>query len=363
MLQSFNYMSDEVDIASYYDIWQCIQDLKWYFYKFAGYGAEEAMQRTLLHAVAHFNTERGSLQGYIKKLAREICKDNGKTVPVDFLEDSLADSEDSIGSSFSGLNKGNIPDFANDLISGIYATEKRHVEVVNLALSFVDRFVVLCKALQSGDTHVGYFPEVFIKECLRVSRSIPNFNEECGLLYEQYGEEMEEFLEFGKDVTYDWIEADFASEVNEVSKRVRFIDPKTNTDVVDADVSEFYVYGSVGNKKICKVPYHDVWDFMCDWVDSKVSNPMKLVIGDSCVIRTFGGSYSFVNPDLYNLYNTCRSEIVTNLVRDMFGRVINVGSSNVYMLCHEVPVPHEKRTIYGYTFGFEYEDITGELVK
>lgn len=364
MLKSFEFMAESVDIALYYDVWEQICELKWYFFRFAGKSAEEAMQKTLLHALAHFNAEKGDLQGYIKKLAREICKDNGKLVPVDFLDKTLASSEeDTVVDLSPNVNTGSVPDFSRSLIDDLYATENRHIEVVNLALSFIDKFVLLCKALKARDTNVGYFQDVFIRECLRVNRLVPNFNDECVSLYDEFQDDFEEFIELGKDITEDWHEADFAAEANEISRRVRFIDPKTNTDVEDADISEFYLYGSIGNKRIFKVYYADVWNFMCDWIDAKETNPMKLIIDDSYIVRTFGGSYSFVNPDLYNLYNICRSEIVTNLVRDMFGRVINIGSSHVYMLCNGVPEPHAERTIFGYSFKFEYEDITEELVK
>ena len=39
-------MQSDINIAFYYEIFNEIQKLKWYFYKFAGVNAEEAMQRT-----------------------------------------------------------------------------------------------------------------------------------------------------------------------------------------------------------------------------------------------------------------------------------------------------------------------------
>ena len=42
-------MPKELDIAFYYEVWNEISNLKWYFYKFARNNAEEAMQMTLMH--------------------------------------------------------------------------------------------------------------------------------------------------------------------------------------------------------------------------------------------------------------------------------------------------------------------------
>ena len=82
-------MSPEIDISFYYDVWKEIGNLRWYFYKFAGVNADEAMEKTLFHTLTHFNAEKGSLSAYVKKLAREITKENSKLVYVDFLEQTL----------------------------------------------------------------------------------------------------------------------------------------------------------------------------------------------------------------------------------------------------------------------------------
>jgi hypothetical protein len=93
VLKSYAFMQSDINIAFYYEIFNEIQKLKWYFYKFAGVNAEEAMQRTLYHTLFHFNSSKGNLSAYIKKLAREITKENSRLILVDFLEQTL--SEDS----------------------------------------------------------------------------------------------------------------------------------------------------------------------------------------------------------------------------------------------------------------------------
>ena len=59
-------MDKEIDIAFFYEVNQEINGLKWYFYKFTGANAEEAMQRTLMHTITHFQAEKGNLSAYVK---------------------------------------------------------------------------------------------------------------------------------------------------------------------------------------------------------------------------------------------------------------------------------------------------------
>ena len=52
---------------------------------------EEAMQKATYHTMYHFDNSKGELSDYLKKLARVISKNNDKSIPVDFLEDTLSD--------------------------------------------------------------------------------------------------------------------------------------------------------------------------------------------------------------------------------------------------------------------------------
>lgn len=350
-------MAKEIDIAFYYEVHNEIQSLKWYFYKFAGVNAEEAMQRTLCHTLSHFNTAKGSLPVYIKKLAREITKENSPLVFVDFLEQTLSDSDEEDESQAIG----GIDDFSTSLVNTIDYDKDKRVDVVNLALSFMDKFLILCDALMKHDISTRYYPEIFIKNCLDISNNCPNFNSLCLSLYMEYKDDFEWFLQRQSD-SDTWKEPDFALVANSVSKRIKLINPKTNKVVEDADVDSYELYGSIGSKKVIRVNYSDLWEYFCDLIDDVETNELKFIIGNSYICKTFGGSLSVLNPDLYNMYDIVRTEIVTNILLDTSGRILNIGSKCLYLLCNSnMNLDCLIRTAHGQEIKLVYEDITDSI--
>lgn len=354
-------MPPEVDISFYYEIWKEINGLRWYFYKFAGVNAEEAIEKTLFHTLTHFNAEKGNLSAYVKKLAREITKENSKLVFVDFLEQTLSDDDDG-SETVQQVSGGSVRDFSDDVAEAMELAEDRRNEVVKLALEFMDKFMMLCDALKRRDTSTRYFPDVFIKSCMSISRRCLNFNQLCFDVYEEYGDDFQWFLELGQR-SENWRESDFMMLRNSMSKRMRFVQPYTGADIEDADIDPYVVQGKLGEgtsrKKIIKVGYYDAWSMMCDLVDSGETNEMKFVIGDSYIIRTFAGSLSGLNTDLYGMYNLIRSEILTNVLLDTGGRILNIGSENFYLVCNgTMDKPCMERSVHGYKFKIDYTDIT-----
>ena len=80
-------MHQEVKPRDFYEAWKEIEKMRYYFYKFAGQNAEEAMENTLMHVLTHFDSSKGYLPDYVRKLARTIEKKNNRLVLVDFLEE------------------------------------------------------------------------------------------------------------------------------------------------------------------------------------------------------------------------------------------------------------------------------------
>lgn len=359
-------MPPPIDISFYYEVWKEINNLRWYFYKFAGVNADEAMERTLFHTLTHFNSEKGSLSAYVKKLAREITKDNSKLIFVDFLEQTLSDVNDD--DSPEGQTKvigGSVHDFSDEVADAMELAEDRRMEVVRLALEFMDKFMLLVDALQRRDTSTRYFPDVFIKSCMSISRRCLNFNQLCFDVFEEYGDDFKWFLELGQR-SENWRESDFMMIRNSNSRRMKLVSPYTGLDIEDADVDKYVMQGKLGEgsarKKIIKVGYYDAWSLMCDLIDSEDTNEIKFIIGDSYVIRTFAGSLSGLNTDLFNMYNLVRSEILTNVLIDTGGRILNIGSENFYLLCN--PTMNKQfleRDVHGYKLRFDYEDITDQV--
>lgn len=294
-------MPKAIDIAFFYEIWEEIQSLRWYFYKFAGTNADEAMQRTLMHTLLHFQPDKGGLSAYIKKLAREITKDNSKLVLVDFLEQTLSGDDEEPTPT---VDTGRVQDFSEEILEEMEMSVSKRKDVVNLALEFMEKFVVLCDALIKHDTSTRYYPTVFINQCLKINSRCPNFNRLCLDIYMEYSEDFQWFLDLINESEDLWKESDFLLISNNQSKRVKLIDTATEKEVVDADISDWKVVGKLGEgdqrKRILKVEYYDVWEMMCDLIDSTETNEMKFIIDDSYIIRTFGGSLSVLNPDLYN---------------------------------------------------------------
>lgn len=361
MLASFSFMQGTIDASFYYDVWEQIQGLKGYFYKFAGENAEEAMQRTLLHTITHFNSS-GNLSAYVKKLAREIMKDGNRLIYVDFLEQTLAEDDEE---SSAKVDLGRVSDFSYEVIEALDSRSSRMPDIIKVALQYMDRFLVLCEALINHDTTTLYYPDSFIKECLKIARHCNSFSRMCIDLYARYKEEFEWFLNLDSGNIGVWKETDFLLINQSQSKRVKLLDPVTKKEVEDADIDDWVLKGSLGGdgskKYILRVDYLDAWEIMCDLIDDTETNAMKFIINGIYIVRTLGGSVSIINPDLFNLYDLVRMEILTNVLQDTRGRVLNVGSRAIYLLCTSMPDSLdqlEHRVIKGIHIDLKYSDIT-----
>lgn len=105
---------------------------------------------------------------------------------------------------------------------------------------------------------------------------------------------------------------------------------------------------------------YDLWDRLCDLIDSYETNECKFIMGDNFIVRTLGGSYSILNTDLYNFYDLIRSEIVTNILYDTNSKLLNVGTECIYILASaNITLP--KRIVKGIPIEFDIEDITDTL--
>ena len=116
---------------------------------------------------------------------------------------------------------------------------------------------------------------------------------------------------------------------------------KNYIEIKDPDLEDCYVKGNLGNKCIVSIPYVSQLNKMCNLIDEEGINAMRFTIGDEYVIRTLGGSTSVLSPSLFNEYDLCEAEILTNLLRFTGGRFLCKGSRNMYFLVqkvHKIPV-------------------------
>lgn len=362
-MKSFSYRNNEaIDGSLYYLLWSEIEKLRRYFSKFCKQNTDEAMQATLMHSLTHYTEAKGEVSAYIKSLAREIAKDNGRIVFVDFLEQTLA--EDNDDSNKPKVDIGSINDFSSTVINNIMISKHKRREVIELALCFIDKFMLMCEALINRDTTTNYYPEIFIKECIKLSRGCDNFNQICVSIYDEYRDKFIEFLSYDLKTKGVWRETDFPLIYQSKSKRLRLVSPETGQVVEDPDIEDFKLVGNLGDKRVLKVNYYDVWELMCDYVDTPNINVMRFTIDDSYIVRTLGGSITVVNPDLFNIYDLCRTEILSNVLRDLNVRCIGVGSENFYLLANkdgktEIP----KRVVKGIPIELATEDITNTIKR
>lgn len=354
-MKSFKFMIDDVSPDFYYKVWSEIQQWRYYFFKFAGGNGYEVMQLTLMHALTHYE-ESGNLQAYIKSLARTMGKSDGKQIPTNFLEETLASVEDN--DYEPKVDTGSISSFEPQIIEEVVKSNALE-SVQILALEYLDKFVVLCTALMNHDTTTKYYPETFIKESLNLSRKYENFNSICLSLYQEYQDEIDWFLQLDEDNDC-WKEADFSYIRNNLSRRIVLLSEDTEKPTNDADSEPCFVKGDLKNKRIYKIPYEDIWEKQCDLLDSYEINEMKFILGNNYIVRTLGGSYSPLNADLFNYYDLVRSEIVTNILYETGGRLLNVGSKCIYILASD-SVSIEDKLVKGIQIKFNIIDVTDEM--
>lgn len=363
MMQSFSYGDNiGIDGSLYYLLWSEIEKLRRYFSKFCGQNTDEAMQATLMHALTHYTEAKGEVSAYVKALAREITKDNGRLIFVDFLEQTLA--EDNEDSNRPKVDTGSISDFSSTVINNIMVSKHKRREVVELALCFIDKFMLMCEALINHDTTTNYYPDIFIKECIKLSRGCENFNQICISIYNDYRDDFIEFLSYDLKTDGVWRETDFPLIMQSMSKRLKLVSPDTGQVVEDPDIDSFRLMGNLGDKRILKVRYCDIWETMCEYVDSPDINLMRFTIDGSYIVRTLGGSVTVINPDLFNIYDLCRTEILSNVLHDLNTRCVGIGSECFYLLANKdgkTVLP--KRVVKGLPIELYAEDITDSILR
>lgn len=356
-----SFMHQEVKPRDFYEAWNEIEKMRYYFYKFAGPNAEEAMENTLMHVLTHFDSSKGYLPDYVRKLARTIEKKNNRLVLVDFLEETVSeDDTEEVSTGYNGVKRSQ--DVADEAIENIMQNENYFKDVEKLALEFMDKFVILAKALMQHDTNTTYYPEPFIKACMDLMHKYSNFNQACIDIYRDNIEDFQWFLELEKQTDVDWRETDYLLFAQRESKRVLLVNRKTKESVKDCEKEPFLVKGNLGTKTnpkyVLKVDFSKAWHTMCDLIDDLYSNEMKFVLGDNYIVRTLGGSYSVVNPIKTNMYGLVRDEILTNVLLMFNCRILSVGKTTAYVLANDLDIcQNYVFTIKGVTVDFTISQV------
>ena len=203
--------SNNIDVDLCYEINQSLKELRLYFAKCNPYKVDEAIEMSFFHALSHYNRDEGELKPYLKSLARSILKTNlsRREHCFEFMEDVVKDTD---------------MDVATGVVDDAVRIKVEN-RVVDLALTFMNFFVLLSESIIQHDSETRYYSKEFKDECLRLVRSYDDFNSVCLHVYNSYGTSMKSFLSTCAGVTRDvWKEADYGRIRTSTSKRVKLLD-------------------------------------------------------------------------------------------------------------------------------------------
>lgn len=363
MLHSFSWMTLDINYRLFSDLYQEIGDLDRYFYKFNRLNAEEAKSRTLLHVMTHYDsTGSKDLRPYIKKLAREIMKDGYKDIPVDFLEQTVVEDEETVDQGYL-KQQHKTPDFTDEVLATIVDSKSRYSAIVGVALVSMRWFLLLCECLENGGSiQATYFPVEFKKACLAIAQNYRAFNADCAAIYERHGAEMRQFMQYEKFRPTSWSESNYSVENGRKYRKGNLV-AKDGSDLYNIDLQEFKFVGTLNQSaRIYRVYFDKILDILFELVFSPTSNCIKCVIGENYIVRTIGGSWSILNPDLDTESDLLRCELLTNILLETNGKLLSCGSDSVIIVTPGELCIKQGRCYCGINLDFIYKDITDELV-
>lgn len=362
MLKGVSFAKDGLDCHKVYQVKTAIESLRAYFYKF-NRDADEAMDLAFHHALEHFNPDKGELHHYIKSLARDITKTEGKEIPTDFLDQRYSDSIEEDGRRKNSETE--LSDRVEKQIELESMTDTMVSDAVHdYALGNMVQFMQLCSALINRDTSTKPYTTAFKNETKRLTEKIPDFLSLCLRLYTEYKDQFLEFLGMPEPSSV-WRELDAAYIAKSTSRRVRLVSPTDpNNFRINPDEEDWVVRGALSGKRIVKVPYASLRDYMVELIDSDVTNPVKFCLGDSYIFRSLGGSLSSVNANLFRQYDIFVSELLTNVLWDFNARFLCKGSESLYILASGFTlnpngsIKTRSRTIRGIEINYTAYDVT-----
>lgn len=371
-MKGISFAKDYFDSNRCYDIMAEIEKLGGYFYKFNGDDAGAVMSEVFAHAIEHYDSKKGALAPYIKKLAREVGKTDGKLIYSELIEQMASEGIDRYGKTVVVHDPTEQPyDEISEMEEEL--SQDGYEQVILLALQDMECFVNMCEALLAHDTSQRYFPNAFRAETVKLMGRYPRFTQMCLATYKKYGNEFRKFLSVSESSQQDlgrqvWRELDISVVQKNISRRVKFESAVSASAVItDPDTQPWVLKGALSGKRVIKVPYLEVYERVSDLIDSEETNVIKFCIEDNYIFRSLGGSWSLPNTSLFAQYDILKAEIETNLICDLNARYLMTGSKCIYLLVPQFMfdmvketgmslIP--KRNIRGVKVEFEAIDIT-----
>ncbi len=367
MLASIQFYPPEIDIAIQYEISTTILSLTRYFQKFNyTHTVDDVMQVAYEHACTHYDPNKGELVPYIKKLAQNLSKSKEKYKSVQYLDTYMG----------NGIEETGIEEVASSSCLSYTVAYNEGLgynlqqEVIELALDYMTDFVRFARAFRTLNTSTLRLKDAFKKSvnklCVRYGDA-GLVTKEITDLYNTYEEDFLWFLELaeGAEDIGTWTEK--RDKKLRVTRSYIRLKGKDTLGDFDADYDEYVLVGSLvpTQKRVLKVDFEDVWEHMCDKLDSDETNECVFVLGNNRLVRTYAnGVMEELNIDLYKVYDIVREEIATNILRDLGGVLLHLGSKSVYLLVKATDTPYTipKKVIKGYEIEFKITDITEDLL-
>lgn len=361
MIDVFYYSVDDFNPKLWYAVWSELEKLSGYFYRVCRKEADDAKIYVFEHAIQHYSPDKGNLNAYLRKLTQTVLKPNSNFVSVDTViidatvEEGAQRLQDYVGQHTEGLEV-QIEDSMVDF-------REKYEKVASLALSNMRYFIMYAKQVIDKDTTSNYFPDTFKKEtykCFNFCKK--DFHKLVLKIYNDHRSGFEKFMEdapYGRNESYKELDIDLINK--STSKRIVLVEKGTDNICTDPDAVEWEVSGALGNRRVIKVPYRELYDMLCDLVDEDGCNAIKYTLGETYIFRTLGGSLSLTNLSLFSMYSIIKNEILTNLIYDYGARILSVGSENVYLLQSPIDGRFKEpidRVIRGIELKFRYIDVT-----
>jgi len=356
-MKSLSFTKDDIfDGERCRYVWEGIQTMRPYINKVSKGSADTLMGVLFVHAMEHFDPAKGDIRAYVVALSKNIWKNRHKEVfsdETDFLFLASADKQGSKASA-DGVAHSVIDcrGLDDDIANKMELEEGKSSKIAELALVYTNFFILLCESLITKNSTTKYFPDNFIKECLRLSK-VCNFNRDCLLLYDRYKDDLTNFLAQDIKQGVSWREADYTMISSRVCKRAS-LESASGEEIFDLDLQPLIVKGNIKGKSVIRIKYSDILNSMADLIESDGINAMRFTIDGTYITKTLGGSLSTINPNLFNIYDLCKDEILSNMLRETEGRYLGSGSSYMYFLIDEVK-PIKSRTVKGVDMKFEVE--------
>lgn len=402
MLYTYKHMKTEVSPINQHLIWTTVQKYKGLFIKLAyeyQKNVDSLMDDTFFWALTNYNPERGNIDGYINKLAKDIARGNQvRDIPTE--DEQLQRNRDE-GSNGTAHIERDVVQLAIQDIGDL--KDECYAKVAELALGNIQDFCNLVESLINNDREKKSFENEFFKTLtFKYQKRYPDFIEVCKEIYEEYKPDIDIFLAYDKTNRGEFIELDRTIIQKSDSKRIKF-KPLSQKDedearelarieeekaraegkliiesdniYMDPDKYSMRLANPVKNwsnkKHIYKVPYIHIVEYIIDEMCKDGTNPFRLTIGNKVIYRTLGGSVTLpVNnydySEIEDFVDVIKMELLTNILQDTQAKLIDIGSQCFYILYTESNETNakleEKKIIKGVPIKFQYIDETDKYI-